>query len=110
VRMRNTEGDRFLTQQLFWNQNEHKVYSDSFIHIDRADRTIEGYGFVSNEQMTTYSISNPTGIFPVSDFRKESADTAGFEADTITTQPTETATRRRPSKPRQSVSTVPDNS
>lgn len=36
VRMRNIDGDRFLTQQLFWDQNTHKVYSDSFIHIERA--------------------------------------------------------------------------
>lgn len=74
VRMRNIEGDRFLTQQLFWNQNSHKVYSDSFIHIERSDRIIEGVGFVSNEQMTAYTVRRPTGIFPISEFRK-SADT-----------------------------------
>ncbi len=102
VRMRNTAGDRFLTQQLFWNQNEHKVYSDSFIHIDRADRTIEGYGFESNEQMTTYAITRPTGIFPVSDFRKQAADsTDSQEPDTITPAalPTD-STRRRQPRPR----------
>lgn len=33
VRMRNIDGDRFLTQQLFWDQNTHKVYSLSLIHI-----------------------------------------------------------------------------
>ena len=43
VRMKNVDGDRFRTQQLFWDQNSRKVYSDSFIHIERADRTIEGY-------------------------------------------------------------------
>lgn len=101
VRMRNTAGDRFLTQQLFWNQNDHKVYSDSFIHIDRADRTIEGYGFLSNEQMTTYTISQPTGIFPVSDFRKQQTDSTGMEADTISAATdSATAQKRRPSKPR----------
>ena len=56
VRMRNVNGDRFLTQQLFWDQNSRKIYSDSFIHIERTDRTIEGYGFESNESMTTYTI------------------------------------------------------
>jgi LPS export ABC transporter protein LptC len=68
VRMRNIAGDRFVTQQLFWDQNTHKVYSDSFIHIERADRTLEGYGFESNEQMTTYTIRKPSGIFPTGDF------------------------------------------
>lgn len=65
VRMRNTAGDRFLTQQLFWDQQKHTVYSDSFIHIERSDRIIEGYGFLSNEKMTAYTVNRPSGIFPV---------------------------------------------
>lgn len=69
VNILNTVGEKFLTQQLFWNQREHKVYSDSFIHIERADRVIEGYGFNSNDRMTTYTIRRPSGIFPVSDFK-----------------------------------------
>lgn len=74
VRMKNIDGDRFLTQQLFWDQNQRKLYSDSFIHIERSDRIIEGYGFESNESMTEYSIRRPSGIFPTSDFvsRKDS--------------------------------------
>lgn len=103
VRMRNTAGDRFLTQQLFWDQNEHSVYSDSFIHIERSDRTIEGYGFVSNEQMTTYTITEPTGIFPVSDFRADKDTAAEATADSMPPAPADTvaATRtRRPSTPR----------
>ncbi|MDE7335145.1 MAG: LPS export ABC transporter periplasmic protein LptC [Muribaculaceae bacterium] len=64
VRMRNLGGDKFLTEQLFWNQFSHKVYSDSFIHIERADRILEGYGFISNEEITIYTIRRPTGIFP----------------------------------------------
>lgn len=68
VRMRNIDGDKFLTQQMFWDQRDHKVYSDSFVHIERATRIIEGYGFVSNEQITTYTIRRPTGIFPTEGF------------------------------------------
>lgn len=68
VRMRNVDGDKFLTQQMFWNQKDHKVYSDSFVHIERATRIIEGYGFVSNEQITAYTIRRPTGIFPTEGF------------------------------------------
>lgn len=68
VRMLNINGDKFLTQQLFWDQAEGKLYSDSFIHIERTDRVIEGYGFESNQDMTEYIIRRPTGIFPTSDF------------------------------------------
>ncbi len=75
VRMRNIDGDKFLTQQMFWNQQTHKVYSDSFVHIERADRIIEGYGFISNEEITAYTIRRPTGIFPTEGFqsRRDSA-------------------------------------
>lgn len=68
VRIINISGDKFLTQQLFWDQQAEKFYCDSFIHIERADRIIEGYGFESNQQMTEYQIFHPTGAFPSSDF------------------------------------------
>lgn len=72
VRMRNLDGDKFLTEQMFWNQNSHRVYSDSFIHIERAQRILEGFGFISNEQITAYTIRRPTGIFPIDEFRPSS--------------------------------------
>lgn len=65
VEMHNDKKDIFLTQQLFWNQRQRKVYSDSFIHIERSDRIIEGIGFTSNDKLTIYNIHRPTGIFPV---------------------------------------------
>lgn len=73
VRMRNLDGDRFLTEQVFWNQQNHTVYSDMFVHIERSDRIMEGYGFISNEQMTRYTLRRPTGIFPVRDRGRSAA-------------------------------------
>ena len=68
VRMLNVNGDKFLTQQLFWDQTQNKIYSDSFIHIERSDRILEGVGFESNQEATEYTIHRPTGIFPTSMF------------------------------------------
>ncbi len=65
VKWRNTQGDRFMTEQLFWDQNNKTVYSDSFIHIQKSQRIIEGYGFRSNETMTDYIVKKPSGIFPI---------------------------------------------
>ena len=83
VNILNTLGEKFLTQQLYWDQRHNMVYSDSFIHIERADRTIEGVGFESNDRMTRYNIMNPTGIFPASQFKHrndaDSTSTAGGE-------------------------------
>ncbi|MCH5215916.1 MAG: LPS export ABC transporter periplasmic protein LptC [Muribaculaceae bacterium] len=65
VTILNTNDEVILTQQIFWDQRSHKVYSDSFIHIERKDRILEGYGFNSNERMTVYELSKPMGMFPV---------------------------------------------
>ena len=69
VEIKNVAKDEFLTEQLFWSQSQHKIYSDSFIHIVKSDRVIEGYGFESNEQMTQYNIQKVSGIFPVDEER-----------------------------------------
>ena len=74
VRMLNDLGDRFLTQQLYWDQLDHKIRSDSFIHIERSDRVIEGYGFESNENITIYRVHRPSMILPMSDFRRAQND------------------------------------
>lgn len=76
VVMVNTDRDSFLTQQLFWDQNTHKIYSDSFIHIVRSDRIIEGYGFESDENMRSYTVNNPTAILPVERPASDSTRTA----------------------------------
>ncbi len=92
VRMMNVAKDRFLTRQLYWNQVDRKVYTDSFIHIERHDRTIEGYGFTSNEQMTSYTVNQVSGIFPVSDFRQNRSDSLSAERDSMPQRKNRTST------------------
>lgn len=86
VNITNTQGVKFLTEQLFWDQRGHKLYSDSFIHIERPDRVLEGYGFDSNDQLTRYTIRRVSGIFPAAQFkpgegRDSSAPSAEGTAD-----------------------------
>ncbi len=82
VDIENMSGEKFLTEQLFWDQRRQKIYSDSFIHIERADRIIEGYGFESNDRMSNYHVKQVSGIFPASQFQgdgeaaEEAPDTA----------------------------------
>lgn len=63
----NHKGEQFDTPELNWNQQTHCVYSDSAIRITKETSIIEGIGFESNENMTKYTILNPTGVFPVKD-------------------------------------------
>lgn len=71
VNITNVMNEKFLTNQLFWDQRLHKIYSDSFIHIERQDRVLEGYGFESDEKMTRYNVRKVSGIFPANAFRND---------------------------------------
>ncbi len=67
VRVTNRKGEKFETEQLFWDQVNAKVYSDKKIKIQQPNCIINGSGFVSNETMTHYEITHPEGIIPISD-------------------------------------------
>ncbi len=69
VRITNAAGDVILTDQLFWNQANHELYSEAFIHIEKSGRVIEGYGYRSNEQFTNYTLRSVEAIFPVDESR-----------------------------------------
>ena len=90
VRIVNILNEKILTQQLFWNQRTHKIYSDSFVHIEQTDRVLEGlHGVETNEQMTDDRMKSFSGIFRDSEFksdrqpRAESSDSTAAPADTV---------------------------
>ncbi|MCR5069503.1 MAG: LPS export ABC transporter periplasmic protein LptC, partial [Prevotella sp.] len=67
VVIRNVEGTLFRTEELFWDMNEHQMWSTKYMRIKTTDQELEGTDFRSNEQMTNYYVSNSVGAFPVSD-------------------------------------------
>jgi len=67
VRSMNADSEFFETPQLFWDQRKERIFSDSIISITRESSIIKGIGFTSNQDLTKYSIQNPTGVFPVKD-------------------------------------------
>ena len=52
VDIRNMQGEMFLSDELFWDQQKQTVYSDKYIQIKRGATELKGYGFESNQQMT----------------------------------------------------------
>lgn len=83
VEIFNQAGDRFETDELFWDQRKQQIYSDKFIHIEKEDVIIEGIGFESNESMSKYTIRTPSGIFPVQSVRPVATDSLGVDSLTI---------------------------
>lgn len=83
VDIRNMEGEMFLSDELFWDQKEERVYSDKYIEIKRGETELKGYGFESNQEMTDYRIFRPhDGRIP---FREENDSIATLESDTLIT-------------------------
>lgn len=65
VSVRNLQKETFNTEQLFWDNEGQRFYSDKAIKIKQKDKIIKGVGFESNATLTQYTIRKPTGIIPV---------------------------------------------
>ena len=79
VRILTKDGVRFSSQQLFWDESSHELYSNVHSVLITPERTLEGNYFRSDERMTKYFVSNSRGSF-------EKGDIAGT-GDTITSAP-----------------------
>ncbi len=57
VIVKNIDGVVFKTEEVFWDQRTHKVYSNKFVEVDQPNKgTLRGArGFEANEQMTEYT-------------------------------------------------------
>ena len=83
VDIRNMDGEMFLSDELFWDQKNDKVYSDKYIEIKQDETELKGYGFESNQEMTEYRIFRPhDGRIP---FREEDESIESLESDTLIT-------------------------
>ena len=82
VRVLTKDGLRFSSEQLFWDENAHQLYSHVFSRLVTPDRTLQGTYFRSDERMTSYYVSNSKGSFEKSDFAS-SGDTITSAPDTV---------------------------
>jgi len=91
VEVKNLKGETFRTSLLYWNQNEHRIYSDRFMELDGLEQQLSGYNFSSNEAMTDYIIHSSTGAFPI----KDDGENPHPDADKVT--PTDSMEASSPS-------------
>lgn len=57
----NPQGDTLKTEQLIWEQEKGKIYSEQFVKIIRKDQVITGVGFESDQDLSNWKIKNPKG-------------------------------------------------
>ena len=61
VSVLNRKGEKLNTEQLFWDANHHKIYTNKFVRIKTEKQIIFGDGLTSNEDFTQYKITNIRG-------------------------------------------------
>jgi len=55
------KNEQLNTEQLTWDENNHRIYSTVKIKITSPDKVLYGDGIESNEDFSRYTIINPTG-------------------------------------------------
>jgi len=83
VRVRTIDGMRFASQELYWDQNKHELYSHKFSRLVTPDREMQGTYFVSDEKLTRYTISNSKGSFTKEDMASSGNDSILAAPDTV---------------------------
>lgn len=71
VKIHTADGLNFDSNELFWDEANHELYSNCHSHLVTPERELEGAFFRSNEDMTKYYISNTRGSFDKEDVDKE---------------------------------------
>lgn len=57
----NKKGEKLNTEQLFWDQVKHIIYTPKYVQIRTATEILYGDGLQSNEDFTHYTITNIRG-------------------------------------------------
>lgn len=96
VRLRTKDGKLFMSEQLFWDQDSHELYSDCFSKIIMPDKELQGDYFRSNERFTKYNIGNSKGSM-----EKDNLDSGQSPApETQQAEDTVVVEKREPVRPK----------
>lgn len=71
VRIRNTSGLVYSSEELYWDGLRHEFYSYAFSRVVTPERTLQGTYFRSDERMTHYLVSNSKGSFTTESMKEE---------------------------------------
>ena len=70
VRILTAQGLTFYSNELYWDERNHEMWSYSYSHLKTPDKELQGNWFRSDEQMTNYEIRQTKGwgIFSKDEF------------------------------------------
>lgn len=56
-------GKNLKTEELYWKPTEEKIYTEKFVTITSEDEVLYGKGLEAKQDLSEYTIKNPTGDF-----------------------------------------------
>ncbi|HTA84422.1 MAG TPA: LPS export ABC transporter periplasmic protein LptC [Bacteroidia bacterium] len=66
----NKKGEQLNTEQLFWDETKHVIYTNKAVTIKTATEILFGDGLKSNEDFTDYQITSLHGTVMLNDTKK----------------------------------------
>lgn len=64
-------GDELNTEELFWDPNEKRFFTDRYVTISTSTELHTGEGLTASEDFTYYKIIAPSGSFPLKQSEEE---------------------------------------
>ncbi len=63
----NVKKDTLLSDELWWDQDRERIYTNTAVHIRKPDEKIDGTGLQADQNFTWWTITNAKGPISVSD-------------------------------------------
>lgn len=96
VRARTVDGLHFNSEELYWDQERHEMYSNKYSTVVTPERTLAGNYFSSDERMQHYIVTQTKGSFRKEDADKEALPAGKSPGDTTSV---DTTPKRQPYMP-----------
>jgi len=74
VKIFTKNGLKFSSEELYWDERDHEVYSNRFSHLVTDERELQGSRFKSDENMTKYDVTSTKGSFVKGDIGESETD------------------------------------
>lgn len=102
VSIKTKQGLHFTSEELYWDEQKHELYSNRFSKLTTPERQLQGTYFRSDDRMTKYYISNSKGSFEKGNF-------GSLPSDTMTQSDVDTSMLfgRKPAEPVRRNVTIP---
>ena len=102
VRIKTVDGMTFTSEELYWDQNRHELYSNKFSHLITPERELEGAYFTSDEHMRHDKVTNTKGAFTREDLEggDNANGTANGNGNSGANAPVDSTPKRQAATPR----------